>query len=135
MEGSPYVHIHPTSHALPQDPDTNPPTGASGIAYASIITCILAARYLDVIRWGFKLSYMALGATVAAEVAGKMLLNNGLTSQLRPRRYHQVSRETIDTMLGDFGELVNFFFVEAQRVLYCENIGASAAVGFPQPFL
>lgn len=75
---------------------------------------------------------MALGATVAAEVAGKTLLNSGLTSQLRPRKYHQISRETIDALLGDVGELVNFFFVEAQRILYVENIGASAAVS-PSP--
>lgn len=71
---------------------------------------------------------MALGATVAAEVAGKTLLNNGLTSQLRPNKYYQLSRETVDTLIGDVHELVNFFFVEAQRILFAENVGASAAV-------
>lgn len=94
---------------------------------------ILAARYLDVIRYSFKLTYMALGATVAGEVVGRMLIGNGLTSQLRPAKYRQISRETVDTMIGDVHELVNFFFIEAQRILYCENVGASASVSFTPP--
>lgn len=102
--------------------------GASGIAYASIVTLIVAARYLDVIRWSFKLSWMALAVTVAAEAAGKLVLNNGLASQLRPRRYYTVSRETLDNLIGDVHELLNFFVIEAQRILFAENIFVSAAV-------
>lgn len=101
--------------------------GASGIAYASIITAIIAARYLDVIRWAFKLSWMALAVTVAAETAGKLVLKNGLASQLRPRRYYTISRETFDNIVGDVHELVNFFVIEAQRILFAENVFASAA--------
>lgn len=100
---------------------------ASGIAYASIVTLIVAARYLDVIRWSFKLSWMALAVTVAAEAAGKLVLNNGLASQLRPRRYYTVSRETLDNLIGDVHELLNFFVIEAQRILFAENIFVSAA--------
>lgn len=102
-------------------------TGASGIAYASIIATIVAARYLDVIRWAFKLSWMALAVTVAAETAGKLVLNNGLASQLRPRRYYTIPRETLDGLIGDVHELLNFFVIEAQRILFAENIFASAA--------
>lgn len=100
---------------------------ASGIAYASIIATIVAARYLDVIRWAFKLSWMALAVTVAAETAGKLVLNNGLASQLRPRRYYTIPRETLDSLIGDVHELLNFFVIEAQRILFAENVFASAA--------
>lgn len=100
---------------------------ASAIAYASIVSFIFVARYLDVIRWAFKLSFMALSVTVAAEVAGKAVLNHGLATQMRPRRYHTLSRKTIDNVIGDVHELVNFFVIEAQRILFVENIGASAA--------
>lgn len=100
---------------------------ASGIAYATVVSLILAARYLDVVRWGFKLTWMALGTTVAAEIAGKTLLNNGIASQLRPKKYYQISRETVDTLIGDVHELANFFFLEGQKILYAENIYASAA--------
>ncbi|KAM0285950.1 hypothetical protein ACHAQH_001137 [Verticillium albo-atrum] len=100
---------------------------ASAIAYASIVSAIFAVRYLDVLRYAFKLTWMVLGTTVLAELTGKLILNNGLATQLRPRRYHTISRETLDAAIGDVHELVNFFVIEAQRILFAENVGASAA--------
>jgi hypothetical protein len=105
-------------------------TGASAIAYASVVTTIFAIRYLDVLRWGFRLTWMALGVTIAAEVAGRTLLNSGLATQLRPRKYYTVPRDTLDALIGDVHELINFFVIESQRILFAENITASAAVSF-----
>ncbi|KAI1333077.1 Reticulon-domain-containing protein [Xylariaceae sp. FL0255] len=104
---------------------------ASGIAYATIVALIFATRYLDIIRYFFKLTWMALGVTILAEATGKLVLGNGLTSQLRPRKYYTVSRETFDSVVGDVHELANFFVIEAQRIFFAENIGASvvAALG------
>ncbi|KAH8884749.1 hypothetical protein GQ53DRAFT_829434 [Thozetella sp. PMI_491] len=101
---------------------------ASAIAYVSIVSSIFLVRYLDVLRWGFKLTWMVLGITVAAEVAGKTLLNSGLASQLRPRQYYTVPRATLDALLGDVHELINFFVIESQRILFAENVWASIAV-------
>lgn len=103
---------------------------ASGIAFASIIAFIFAARYLDLIRYAFKLTWIALGVTVAAETTGKLLLNNGFASQIRPRQYYTFPRETLDNVIGDVHELINFFVIEAQRILFAENVGASAIAGF-----
>ncbi|KAK3687347.1 Reticulon-domain-containing protein [Podospora appendiculata] len=100
---------------------------ASAIAYASVVSFIFAVRYLDLLRWGFKLTWMVLGITIAAEIAGKALLNNGFATQLRPRKYYTVSRESLDAMIGDVNELINFFVIESQRILFAENIYASAA--------
>lgn len=100
---------------------------ASGIAYATVVALIFAARYLDIIRYGLKLSWMALGVTVLAEGAGKLVLGNGLATQLRPRRYYTIPRDTLDALIGDVHELVNFFVIEAQRILFAENVTASAA--------
>lgn len=102
---------------------------ASGIAYAAIISFIFAARYLDLVRWAFKLTWVALGVTIAAEATGKLVLNNGLASQLRPRRYYTIPRETLDSLIGDVHELINFFVIEAQRILFAENLAASVAAG------
>ncbi|KAI0425104.1 Reticulon-domain-containing protein [Xylaria sp. FL1042] len=104
---------------------------ASAIAYAGAVTLIFAARYLDIIRYFFKATWMVLGITVLAEVTGKAILGNGLVSQLRPRKYYTVSRETLHAAIGDVHELVNFFVIEAQRILFAENIPVSvtAAVG------
>ncbi|KAJ4294861.1 hypothetical protein N0V88_005098 [Collariella sp. IMI 366227] len=101
---------------------------ASAIAYATIVTLIFSVRYLDVLRWMFKLTWMVLGITIAAEVAGKALLNNGFATQLRPRKYYTVPKETLDVMIGDVHELINFFVIESQRVLFAENVYASVAV-------
>ncbi|KAI6093517.1 Reticulon-domain-containing protein [Hypoxylon rubiginosum] len=100
---------------------------ASAIAYASVVSLIFVARYLDVVRYTFKLTWMALGITVLAEVAGKTLLGNGLATQLRPRKYYTVPRETLDSLIGDVHELINFFIIESQRILFAENVPASAA--------
>jgi len=74
---------------------------------------------------------MILAITIAAEVSGKALLNNGFATQLRPRQYYTVPRETLDNLIGDATELINFFVIESQRVLFAENISVSAAVSSP----
>ncbi|KAL7628944.1 hypothetical protein AAE478_000461 [Parahypoxylon ruwenzoriense] len=104
---------------------------ASAIAYASVVSLIFVARYLDVIRYTFKLTWMALGITVLAEVTGKAILGNGLATQFRPRKYYTIPRETLDALIGDVHELLNFFVIESQRILFAENVTASvvAAVG------
>lgn len=136
MEESSYALNHPLGPTSTRpcavltesSADPSVPQGASAIAYASIVSLIFAARYLDVIRWAFKLSWMALAVTVSAEAAGKLVLSHGLATQMRPRRYYTVSRATLDSMIGDVHELVNFFVIEGQRILFAENLGASAAV-------
>lgn len=72
---------------------------------------------------------MVLATTVAAEVAGKAVLNNGLASQLRPREYFTLPRETFDKLGSEAHGLINFFLVEAQRIVFVENVYASSAVG------
>lgn len=71
---------------------------------------------------------MVLGITIAAEVAGKLVMNTGIASQLRPRRYYTVPRETLDIFIGDVHELVNFLVIEAQRIVFAENVSVSATV-------
>ncbi|KFY13833.1 hypothetical protein V492_03022 [Pseudogymnoascus sp. VKM F-4246] len=100
---------------------------ASALAYASTVLFIFAARYLDLLRYGLKLTWMALGVTVAAEVAGRALFNSGFTAQIRPRKYYTLPKATLDSMTGDLDELINFFVIESQRLLFAENILASGA--------
>jgi len=100
---------------------------ASGIAYASVVLFIFAARYLDILRYAFKVTWMTLGVTVLAEIAGKALFSHGFTSQLRPRKYYTVSKSTLNSLIGDFHELINFFVIESQRIVFAENVFASGA--------
>lgn len=103
---------------------------ASAIAYASVVSLIFVARYLDVIRYTFKLTYLALGVTVLAEAAGKATIGTGLATQLRPRKYYTIPRETLDSLIGDVHELLNFFVIESQRVFFAENVSVSAVAAF-----
>lgn len=105
---------------------------ASAIAYVSIVLFIFGARYLHLLRYAFKFTWMTLGVTVLAEIAGKALFNNGFTSQIRPKKYYVLPKETLDAMIGDVHELINFFVIEAQRIVFAENVFASAAVRNPR---
>lgn len=77
-----------------------------------------------------KLTYMVLGVTVLAEAVGKAAFSTGFTSQIRPKKYYTVSKETLNSAIGDVHELVNFFVIEAQQIVFAENIFVSAAVSF-----
>ena len=100
----------------------------SSIAFLSILSFIFVARYFDILRYAFKLTWMTLGVTVAAEIAGKIVLGQGLSSKFRPKKYFTISKETLDSLLGDVHELVNFFVIESQRILFAENVFTSVAV-------
>jgi hypothetical protein len=98
---------------------------ASAIAFTSVVLFIFAARYLNILRYAFKLTWVTLGTTVLAEVIGKTILGNGFMTQFRPRKYYTVPKQTLDAALGDLNELINFFVIESQRIVFAENIFAS----------
>lgn len=66
--------------------------------------------------------------TAAAEIGGRMAFGQGLSSSFRPRKYYTVPRETIEAVLEDLVQLLDFGLLEFQRVLFVENISHSIAV-------
>ncbi|KAI9815198.1 MAG: hypothetical protein M1832_005533 [Thelocarpon impressellum] len=103
---------------------------ATTIAFLSNVLFIFAARYVPIVHYTTKLLYLALGATATAEIAGRLLFSNGFVSQMRPRKYYVLPRETVDQVLEDIHELLNFFVIEFQRVLFAENIYVTVAAFF-----
>lgn len=95
---------------------------ATAISFASVAAFILAARFLPLLRWALKFLYLSLGLTAAIEIIGKILLSQGLTSSLRPRKYYTIPKETIEGVLEDLEQLVDFFLIEFQRILFAENL-------------
>lgn len=69
-----------------------------------------------------------LGITAAAEVAGHLAFGEGLTSKLRPRKYFVIQRESMERFLDDVEQLVNFFVIESQRIVFAENVYVTVAV-------
>jgi len=103
---------------------------ATGIAFATTVIFIFAARYLNLIRYLFKGSYMLLGATATGEVVGQLAFGRGLTSQFRPRRYFTIPKASLERMTDDVEQLINFFVIESQRVVFAENVYITVAAFF-----
>lgn len=66
-------------------------------------------------------------ATAAAEFGGRTLFSQGLASSFRPRKYYTIPRETLEASLEDVEQLINFFVIEFQRVLFAENLARTIA--------
>lgn len=66
--------------------------------------------------------------TAAAEIVGKLVTGNGMTASLRPRKYYRVPKEKLEVFLDDVEQLINFFVIEFQRILFAENIAATVGV-------
>ena len=61
-------------------------------------------------------------------------MGTGVTASFRPRKYYRVPKETLETFLDDVEQLINFFVIEFQRILFAENPAATVAVR-PSRFL
>ncbi|KAL1653785.1 hypothetical protein SLS61_003569 [Didymella pomorum] len=103
---------------------------ATGISFAAAVLFIFAARYLNVVRYIIKLTWIVLGTTAAAEVAGQAALGKGLTSQFRPRQYFTIPKASLERLLDDVEQLINFFVIESQRIVFAENVYVTIAAFF-----
>ncbi|KAF2149370.1 hypothetical protein K461DRAFT_45331 [Myriangium duriaei CBS 260.36] len=99
----------------------------TGIAYASVVSLIFFTRYVPVLKYFFKASYTILGVIAAAEIAGKLVFERGLASQMRPRKYYTIPRESLEAATEDVEQLVNFFVIEFQRIVFAENVYATVS--------
>lgn len=122
--GQPLTHYHSMFYRLLSWKNPR----ATAVSYATIVLFIFSARYLDVLRHIFRALYVVLGITASAEIAGKALFGAGFASQMRPRRYYVIPRESLEMLLEDVEQLINFFVIELQRIVFAENLYATLAV-------
>ncbi|KAL9055927.1 MAG: hypothetical protein Q9162_003223 [Coniocarpon cinnabarinum] len=99
----------------------------SAVSFASVVTVILAARYLNILHYLFRTGFLLLAITASLEVAGKALLDNGIASRFRPKRYYTIPREVLESSLDDLEQFINFFMIESQRILFAENVPKTLA--------
>lgn len=71
--------------------------------------------------------------TATVEVAGQVILKRGVASGFRPRRYYTIPKETVEAVLEDLEQLVDFFLIEFQRILFAENVLHTILVGSNLP--
>ncbi|PLB50058.1 hypothetical protein P170DRAFT_473633 [Aspergillus steynii IBT 23096] len=124
--GQPLTHYHSLLYSLLSWEQPR----ATAASYATVVTFILAARYLPLLRWVFKFSYVALGFTAAAEIGGRILFSQGLVKNFRPRKYYTVPKETLESVMEDIEQLLDFVLLEFQRILFAENIVHTVAAFF-----
>ena len=79
---------------------------------------------------GFALDSLLTSSSVtaSAEVAGKVVLKQGLTSSFRPKKYFTIPKQSLEASLEDVEQLINFFVIEFQRILFAENVANTVAV-------
>lgn len=69
--------------------------------------------------------------TALAEGIGRTVMGTGVAASLRPRKYYRIPKETLETLLDDVEQLINFFVIEFQRILFAENVTVTAGVRTP----
>jgi len=121
--GQPLTHYHSMFYRLLSWKNPR----ATSITFIMSVMLIFAARYLNIIRWIFKGLYLVLGITAVAEAAGKAAFGNGLVSQIRPKKYFVIPKESLERFLDDFEQLINFFVIEFQRIVFAENVYVTGA--------
>ena len=72
--------------------------------------------------------------TALAEIIEKLALSRGLASSFRPKRYYTIPRESLEASLEDVEQLINFFVIEFQRILFAENV-TNTVVAFLAAFV
>ncbi|KAF2757734.1 hypothetical protein EJ05DRAFT_501256 [Pseudovirgaria hyperparasitica] len=121
--GQPLTHYHSMFYRLLSWKNPR----ATAISYAAAVTFIFMARYLPIFRYIFKGIYIVLGLTATAEGAGKLVFGNGLTSQMRPKKYFTIPKASLERLLDDVEQFINFFVIEFQRIVFAENLYATGA--------
>ncbi|KAL1957568.1 hypothetical protein VTO42DRAFT_5795 [Malbranchea cinnamomea] len=56
------------------------------------------------------------------EVLGRAVFSRGITTDARPRKYYTIPKDTVESVLEDMEQLVDFFLIEFQRILFVENL-------------
>ncbi|KAL2003740.1 hypothetical protein VTN02DRAFT_2505 [Thermoascus thermophilus] len=124
--GQPLTHYHSLLYSLLSWERPR----ATAVSYATVVSLIIAARFFPLLRWLFKFLYVALGFTAALEIAGKTVMSQGLASSFRPRRYYTIPKDSIEGVLEDLEQLLDFFLIEFQRIFFAENIVHTVAAFF-----
>nr|POE99379.1 reticulon-like protein 1 [Quercus suber] len=124
--GQPLTHYHSFFYNLLSWENPR----ATAISYVSVVLAIFVARYVPVIRLTLRALWVLLGVVAAVETTAKLALGQSIAAHLRPRQYLTIPRETLEASLEDVEQLINFFVIEVQRVLFAENVFATTAAFF-----
>lgn len=86
---------------------------------------ILGSKYILVSQVQHKLTKVVV---TLIEAAAKLTINSSVAGSVRPRKYYKIPKENLEATLDDVEQLINFFVIEGQRIIFAENIPNTAIV-------
>jgi len=87
---------------------------------------ILGSMYTS---WaGIQTETNTMVVTATAEGAGKLAFGKGFVTQVRPRAYFTIPKASLERLLDDVEQFINFFVIEFQRVVFAENLPITVGV-------
>ena len=68
------------------------------------------------------------------ELASRTLGNHSLSAQLRPKEYKKIPESTLNATLEDIHDFVQYAVVQAQKVVFGQDLQKTFAVGCPSRY-
>lgn len=102
-------------------------------SYVGVVGFLCGAHYLPLTQTALKYGATVLGVTASVEYVHRTFTPNTILARLRPTRYKTIPEPVLNGTLKDVHDLVQYLVVEAQKVVFGENLGASF-VGFLSMF-
>jgi len=125
--GQPLTHYHSLFYRLLSWKNPR----ATAISFVLSVAFIFTTRYLNILRYVFKGLYVVLGVSATAELASKSLLGNGfISNNLRPKKYFTIPKASLERLLDDVEQFLNFIVIEAQRIVFAENAYVTVGAAF-----
>jgi hypothetical protein len=100
-------------------------------SYFAALGFLLAVHHLHLTQLALKTSAIGLGVMSLAEFAGRSFGPNNFVSRMRPRQYKTVPESTLNATLQDVHDLTQYAVVQAQKVIFAEDLEKTFAVGKP----
>jgi hypothetical protein len=86
------------------------------------LSVLVGVHYIPFTRWLIKVTAIVLGVVSAVEGANQAFGPNTILSRLRPTLYRTIPEHTLNTALQYVHVLTQVAVVQAQRILYCEDL-------------
>jgi hypothetical protein len=113
--------------------------------YISALSILFGAHYLPLTQVALKVGVTTLGGMQSpsdmtfetnsylsvvsvTEFASRTFAANSLSARLRPKEYKKIPESTLNATLKDIHDLIQYAVVQAQRIVYGQDLDKSFAV-------
>lgn len=98
--------------------------------YIGALSILFGAHYLPLTQVALKGGVTTLGVVSVTEFASRLFSANSLSARLRPKEYKQIPESTLNATLKDIHDLIQYAVVQAQRIVFGQDLGKTFAVSW-----